>query len=71
MPSTKPAPLPDLSRSEAASLLGCGLGKVDALVRAGTLVSYKLAPGRRGARRINRESLEAFRRGEATPPEAA
>jgi len=68
MPSEKP--LPDASRREAAAILNCGLGKIDQLCADGTLVSYKLAPGRRGARRINRESLEAFRRGE-NPPEAA
>ena len=69
MPSKKPALAPDLSRAEAASLLGCGLGKIDQLCADGTLVSYKLAPGRRGARRVNRESLEAFRRGETPSPE--
>ena len=70
MHSSNPAPEADLSRRQAAALLGCGVGKIDQLCADGTLVSYKLAPGRRGARRINRESLEAFRRGE-TPPEAA
>ena len=70
MHSSNPAPEADLSRRQAAALLGCGVGKVDELVAAGTLLSYKLSPGRRGARRINRESLERFRRGE-TPPEAA
>jgi excisionase family DNA binding protein len=70
MPTKTPAPLPDLSRREAAAILGCGLGKIDKLCADGTLRSYKLAATRRGARRITRESLEALRRGE-TPQEAA
>jgi excisionase family DNA binding protein len=66
MPTTKkPTPPSDPTRQEAAAILNCGLGKVDELVAAGTLQAYKLSPGRRGGRRIVRESLEAFRAGKA------
>lgn len=66
MPTTnKPTPPSDLTRQQAAHLLGCGLGKIDELIAAGVLEAYKLSPGRRGGRRIVRESLEAFRAGKA------
>ena len=68
-----PSLTPDLSRREAADVLGIGLAKLDQLVRDGALASYKLGAGRRSARRIRRDSLEAFRHGQSgwEPPEAA
>ena len=71
MPSRKKPPLgvePDYTRQQTAIILNCGLVKVDELCADGTLESYKLSEGRRGGRRIVRESVQRLRRGRPVKP---
>ena len=54
---------PDFTLAEACRVLNIGPTKCDELIAAGVLESYKLSAGRRGGRRITRESVEALRTG--------
>lgn len=61
----KPPAWADLTVEQTREYMGLSRTTVNELVKAGTLVAYKISAGRRGGVRIRRDSIEKFRSGGA------